>query len=105
MMSISWVWQINFWLALVWMTGCSQLRGVPMGSYLDDRNLQSRVEEYFAAEQSPELARVKPTVVDRIIYLYGSVASNEDKIRAERVAFRVTATRGVVNRLEIEPPR
>ena len=76
-----------------------------MGSYLDDRNLQARVEEYFAAEKSPGLAGVKPTVRDGIIYLNGSVASNEEKLRAERIAFRVTATRGVINRLEIESPR
>jgi osmotically-inducible protein OsmY len=104
-MSISRLWPISFSLAFVWITGCVELRGVPMGSYLDDRNLQAQVEEYFAKEKSPALAGVKPTVADRIIYLYGTVPSTEAKIRAEQIAFRVTATRGVVNRLEVELPR
>jgi osmotically-inducible protein OsmY len=90
------------WLAVVLIAGCAQFTGVPMGSYMNDRNLQASVEERFLAEKAPELARVKPTVSDGIVYLTGAVDSEEQKMRAERVAFRAPGIRGVANRLEVQ---
>ena len=91
--------------AVVAVAGCMQLTAVPMGSYLNDQNLQASVQERFTAEKAVELARVKPGVNDGIVYLTGSVDSEEQKERAEKVALRAPGVRGVVNRLEINPPR
>jgi osmotically-inducible protein OsmY len=89
--------------AVVALAGCTRLTGVPMGPYLNDINLQASVEERFAAEKAPELARVKPGVSDGIIYLTGSVDSEEQKVRAGKVALRAPGVRGVVNRLDVLP--
>jgi osmotically-inducible protein OsmY len=91
-------------LAVLYTAGCTQFTGLKMGTYLNDKNLQASADERFAAERTPELARVKPTVEDGVIYLTGTVNSPEQKAAAERIAFRVPGTRGVVNRVEVQQP-
>ena len=90
--------------AVLFCAGCTQFTGLRMGDYLNDKNLQASVDERFAAERTPELSRVKPTVDDGVIYLTGIVNSPEQKAAAERIAFRVPGSRGVVNRLEVQQP-
>jgi osmotically-inducible protein OsmY len=48
---------------------------------------------------------VKPAVNDGIVYLMGSVDSEEQKERAEKVALRAPGVRGVVNRLDVNRQR
>jgi osmotically-inducible protein OsmY len=100
---------LNLWagvalaLALVF-TGCSGLTGVRLGSYIDDANLSKAVAERFAAEKNTDFARVKTEVKSGVIYLSGTVASDEQRSRAEKVAFQVPGTKGVVNNLQVEKP-
>ena len=86
------------------LAGCSGLTGVRLGSYIDDANLSKAVAERFAAEKNPDFARVKTEVKDGAIYLSGTVASAEQRSRAEKVAFQVPGTKGVVNNLRVENP-
>ena len=94
-----------FIFALLWsLTGCAGLTGVRLGSYVDDANLNAAVAQRFAAEQTSDFARVKTEVKDGVIYLSGTVASDEQVRRAEKVAFQVAGTKGVVNNLKVEKP-
>ena len=86
------------------LAGCSGMTGLPLGHYIDDANLNASVAERFAAQKSADFARVKTEVKDGVIYLSGTVASPEQRSRAEKVAFQVPGTRGVVNNLQVENP-
>jgi osmotically-inducible protein OsmY len=84
------------------LAGCAGLTGVRLGSYIDDANLNAAVSQRFAAEKSSDFARVKAAVNDGVVYLSGTVASDEQKTRAEKVAFQVAGTKGIVNNLQVE---
>ena len=86
------------------LAGCSGLTGVRLGSYVDDANLSAAVSERFAAQKTADFARVKTEVKDGVIYLSGTVASDEQRSRAEKVAFQVAGTKGVINNLQVEKP-
>jgi len=92
-----------FILALVFaLAGCSQLTGIRLGRYIDDANLSAAVSQRFAAEKTSDFARVKTEVKDGVVYLSGTVASDEQLSRAEKVAFQVAGSKGVVNNIQVE---
>lgn len=97
-------WAVLVFALALSLAGCAGLTGVRLGSYVDDANLNAAVAQRFAAEKSPDFAGVKATVNNGIIYLSGTVASDEQKTRAEKVAFQVAGTKGVVNNLQVEKP-
>jgi osmotically-inducible protein OsmY len=86
------------------LIGCSGMTGIKLGRYIDDANLNASVSERFAAQKSADFAGVKTEVKDGVIYLSGTVASDEQRSRAEKVAFQVPGTRGVINNLKVENP-
>jgi hypothetical protein len=96
----------RFILALVFfLAGCSGITGIKLGRYIDDKNLSASVSERFAAQKSADFTRVKTEVKDGVIYLSGTVASDEQRSRAQEVAFQVPGTRGVINNLKVENPQ
>lgn len=95
----------RFILALAFfLAGCSEMTGIKLGHYIDDKNLNASVQERFAAQKTADFAGVKPEVKDGVIYLSGTVASDEQRRRAENVAFQVPGSKGVVNNLKVENP-
>jgi len=84
------------------LVGCSGLTGLPLGSYMDDANLKAAVSQRLAAEKTFDFAGVKAEVNDRVVYLTGTVASDEQKTRAATVAFTVAGIKGIVNNLQVE---
>ena len=84
------------------LAGCAGLTGIRLGSYMDDANLNAAVAERFAAEKSSDLAPVKAEVKGGIIYLSGTVASDEARTHAEKVGFQVPGSKGVVNNIQVE---
>jgi osmotically-inducible protein OsmY len=95
----------RFILALAFfLAGCSGITGLKLGRYIDDKNLNASVQERFAAQKTADFAGVKTEVKDGVIYLSGTVASDEQRSRAENVAFQVPGTRGVINNLKVENP-
>jgi len=96
----------RFILALAFfLASCSGITGIKLGRYIDDKNLNASVQERFAAQKSADFAGVKTEVKDGVIYLSGTVASDEQRSRAEKVAFQVPGTRGVINNLKVESPQ
>ena len=90
--------------AVFFLAGCSGITGMKLGSYIDDKNLNASAQERFAAQKSADLAGVKTEVKDGVIYLSGTVASEEQRSRAEKVAFQVPGSKGVINNLKVENP-
>jgi osmotically-inducible protein OsmY len=97
-------WVRAVFALMVVYAGCSGLTGIRLGRYVDDANLSAAVSERFAAQKTSDFARVKTEVKDGVIYLSGTVASDEQRSRAEKVAFQVPGTKGVVNNLQVEKP-
>ena len=97
-------WVRAVFALMVVYAGCSGLTAIRLGHYVDDANLSAAVSERFAAQKTSDFARVKTEVKDGVIYLSGTVASDEQRSRAEKVAFQVPGTKGVVNNLQVEKP-
>lgn len=95
-------WAVVIFALLFCLVGCSGLTGLPLGSTIDDANLRATVSQRLAAEKTSDFAGVKTEVNDRIVYLSGTVASDEQKTRAENVVFTVAGIKGIVNNLKVE---
>ena len=95
-------WTMVIFTLLFCLAGCSGLTGLPLGSTIDDANLKASVSQRLAAEKTSDFAGVKTDVKDRVVYLSGTVTSDEQKSRAENVIFTVPGIKGIVNNLQVE---
>ena len=95
-------WARVMLVLMIAVAGCSGMTGIRLGSSIDDANLNAAVAERFAAEKSSDLAPVKAEVKGGIIYLSGTVASDEARTHAEKVGFQVPDSKGVVNNIQVE---
>ena len=87
------------------LTGCSELAKIPVGDYFRDRSINSAVKAALAADKGIDSALIVVDTRDRVVYLQGKVASEEQKTRAEQLTFAVDGVRGVGNQLEVQPAR
>jgi osmotically-inducible protein OsmY len=71
---------------------------------LEDTRIEAEVKARLVAEKNANLTRVGVVSSDGAVYLSGSVASAEQRARAETLAGGVSGVRRVVNALEVRPP-
>lgn len=72
---------------------------------LTDQRIESEVKARLVAEKSANLTRLGVMSNEGTVYLSGTVASADEKQRAEALTRDVKGVRRVVNGLEIVPPR
>jgi len=70
----------------------------------EDARIESEVKARLVAEKDANLTRLGVLSSRGAVYLSGSVASPDQKTRAEAIAKGVPGVRRVVNTLELRPP-
>jgi len=83
------------------LSGCKDLARFPIRDYFDDFNLNSSVKAALVADKALESVHIDVDTKDRIVFLKGNVGSQEQKIRAEQIVFKVGGVRGVANQLQV----
>jgi osmotically-inducible protein OsmY len=71
---------------------------------LEDTRIEAEVKARLVAEKSANLTRVGVVSTKGIVNLSGTVASPDQRARAEALTKGVTGVTGVVNRLDVRPP-
>ena len=84
------------------LSGCKELAKLPIGDYFDDISVNSSVKAALAADRSLDSAGIDVETKERVVFLKGSVASEEQKIRAGQIVFKVSGVRGVANNLQVQ---
>jgi hyperosmotically inducible protein len=69
-----------------------------------DTRIEAEVKARLVAETSANLTRVGVLSTNGVVYLSGTVASEEERARAAALAGTVTGVRRVVNTLQVRPP-
>jgi osmotically-inducible protein OsmY len=88
---------------VVTLSGCQELKKIPVGRYMDDYSIASAVKTQIAADAAMQGSRIEVVSDDRVVYLKGDVTNAAQKLRAEQIAFNVNGVRGVANQLQIQP--
>ncbi len=68
---------------------------------LDDTRIEAEVKARLVAEKSANLTRIGVVSSRAIVYLRGTVESDDQKVRAEVLTKEVTGVKRVVNTLEV----
>jgi hyperosmotically inducible periplasmic protein len=92
-------------LLIGFMYGCQTTPNQTADRELTDGAVTAKVKSKLAEERPGTLTQVKVDTVKNIVYLTGTVPTNEDRARAEQVARNIDGVRNVVNNLEVLPPR
>lgn len=73
-----------------------------LGDMFDDRSITSALQSNLAAD--PELAgKIKVDTIQRVVYLTGTVESNELRERAGEIALKTPRVTKVANNLTVQP--
>lgn len=92
--------------ALAWMlTGCQALTGKTLGQNIDDANITASVKAQLVADKASNFVRIDVDTNGGVVYLNGSVDSDEQRARAEHLARRVGGVKEVVNNLQVAQRR
>ena len=94
------VWTIVALLALI-AGGCQALTGRTAGRNVDDATLTASVKAQLVADKAANLVRVDVDTNNGVVYLNGTVDSNDQRERAEQLARRVDGVKRVVNNLQV----
>ena len=86
-------------LALV--AGCQSLPGLSGETHVDDAAITASVKTKLVADKASNLTRIDVDTNRGTVYLTGSVDTTERKKRAERLAWRATGVKGVVDNLQV----
>lgn len=81
--------------------GCQAMTGKTAGQNVDDATLTASVKAQLVADKASNLLRVDVDTNNGIVYLNGTVESNEQRERAEQLARRVDGVKRVVNNLQV----
>lgn len=69
-----------------------------------DTRIEAEVKAKLVAETTANLTRVGVVSASGVVYLSGTVASDQERARATALAGTVAGVRKVVNTLHLEPP-
>ena len=89
-------------LLIFMLAACQELSKLPLRDYWDDNNIESEVKTRLAADSILKGSRIEVESDERVVYLTGVVATEEQKSRAAEIAFKVPRVRGVGNQLKIQ---
>jgi len=92
-------------VALTGAVGCRSTTGQSLGTNIDNQTLRANVKGRLVGDRIGNLTRVGVDANQGVVYLTGTVESAELRQRAEQVAREAGGVRGVVNNIQVEPPR
>jgi hypothetical protein len=98
---VSWLAAVALLAVAGLASGCQSLTGRPVGQWVDDRSLTTRVKARLAATGLSSLTRVHVDTYQGTVYLTGGVDGPAVKEEVEQVARSVAGTRLVVNNLHV----
>lgn len=75
-----------------------------LGQTVDDVTLTATVKTKLLADRAQNLFKVDVDIVKGVVRLKGTVATEDDRIEAERLARRTSGVREVINELKVEAP-
>ena len=84
------------------VTGCTSTTGKSDGTNIDDANITASVKSKLVADKASNLTRVDVDTNNGTVYLNGTVASPEQKSRAEQLAWQASGVKTVVNNLQVQ---
>src|SRR5204862_1243657 len=85
---------------LTLVAGCQSLPGLSGETLVDDAAITASVKTKLVADKASNLTRIDVDTNRGTVYLTGSVDTTERKKRAERLAWRATGVKGVVDNLQ-----
>jgi hypothetical protein len=89
-------------VALAGAIGCRTMTGQSVGTNIDNQTLTASGKTRLAADRLGNLARVGVDANQGVVYLTGTVESEELRQRAEQVAREAGGAREVVNNIQVE---
>ena len=92
-------------MALVLFTlavGCRSMTGKSAGTTLDDATITASVKSKLVADKASNLTRIDVDTNNGIVSLNGTVATPEQRARAEQLAREATGVKQVMNNLQIQ---
>ncbi|AZL16056.1 BON domain-containing protein [Rickettsiales endosymbiont of Stachyamoeba lipophora] len=83
-------------------TGVVLVQDRTAGQKFDDLAIKAKIRErYFRKDVNNLFAKIKVEVANGRVLLTGSVVSQEDRLKAVRIAWKVNGVREVINEIEI----
>jgi osmotically-inducible protein OsmY len=82
--------------------GCRSTTGQSLGTNLDDSGITAEVKRKLTANRISNLTRVNVDTVDGNVSLTGTVATPDDRARAEEAARGVSGVKQVTNNLQVQ---
>jgi hyperosmotically inducible protein len=79
------------------------MNGKTAGRKIDDGTIAAQIKSQLAADTGVSVTRLDVDTNNATVYLNGTVATPDLKMRAEQVARQVEGVERVINNLEVEP--
>jgi hyperosmotically inducible periplasmic protein len=90
--------------ALMTLPACTVVRDQqPVGSYIDDATLTTRVKAKFAEDKTVSALAIKVETFRSVVQLSGVAKSGAEKAQAEKLAREVSGVTGVRNDIIVSP--
>jgi hyperosmotically inducible periplasmic protein len=90
--------------ALMTLPACTVVRDQqPVGSYIDDATLTTRVKAKFAEDKTVSALAIKVETFKSVVQLSGVAKSGAEKAQAEKLAREVSGVTGVRNDIIVSP--
>ena len=86
------------------VSGCQTMTGRTASQHFNDKWVLHETKGRIAAQMPRALTAMNVDVNRGTVYLIGTVATNDQKVRAEEIARDVNGVVNVVNHLETESP-
>lgn len=86
------------------LTGCIGAPGLeerPVSAALDDLNTKTELNARLLGESASLFANVSTTVIEGRVHLSGTVPTNEQRLKATRLAWATPNVKEVVNNIEV----
>jgi osmotically-inducible protein OsmY len=90
--------------SLVTLPACTVVRDQqPVGSYIDDATLTTRVKAKFAEDKTVSALAIKVETFKSVVQLSGVAKSGAEKAQAEKLARETSGVTGVRNDIVVSP--
>jgi hyperosmotically inducible protein len=86
------------------LIGCQTTTGRSAGTYIDDSSTTAAVKSKLVADRPANLTSVGVETVNGVTYLTGIVATPQQRLRAEQLAWEASGVRQVVNNIQVQRP-
>jgi hyperosmotically inducible protein len=95
---------VTWIIALIFtsLTACQSMNGQTADRKIDDGTMTAQIKSQLAADTGVSVTRLDVDTHNATVYLNGTVASPDLKMRAAQVARQVAGVERVINNLEVE---